>query len=296
MKPLTKVYAFFNGSDVTTYCDDAQSYSEWSDSSAEQLFFPGATVSDTGDGILKTDASGQCSGSFIIPNNDLLKFKTGTREFRLTDSSTNVKTDETTFAEALYHAQGLLEVKENVIMSPKVPSFVSTELTDSRVIQETSITRFTDPVEWVDPLAQTFIIDTVGGIFATVDIFVATEDAAIPLNVSIRSVENGTPTQQIVPGTSVNVYPASITTSTTGATATTVTFDYPIYLAQDQEYAIVLISQSDDYKVFVAETGGFALANPNNRVTKQPYNGVFFTSQNASTWTPEQTKDLKFKL
>jgi hypothetical protein len=48
--------------------------------------------------------------------------------------------------------------------------------------------------------------------------------------------------------------------------------------------------------VFIAETGGFDLINTANRVTKQPYNGVFFTSANASTWTPEQTKDLKFTL
>ena len=128
------------------------------------------------------------------------------------------------------------------------------------------------------------------------DLFVQAKDESIPLNVSIRSVENGIPTQQVVPGTDVVVYPGSITTSADGSSATTVTFDHPVYLAQDQEYAIVLISQSDDYKVFIAETGGFDLQNTANRVTKQPYNGVFFTSANASTWTPEQTKDLKFTL
>ena len=135
------------------------------------------------------------------------------------------------------------------------------------------------------------------GLFVTkLDLFVQSKDTNIPLNVSIRSVENGIPTQQIVPGTDVNVYPSSISTSVNGSSATTITFDYPVYLGQDQEYCIVLISQSDEYKVFIAETGGFDLQNSDNRVTKQPYNGVFFTSQNASTWTPEQTKDLKFTL
>ena len=42
--------------------------------------------------------------------------------------------------------------------------------------------------------------------------------------------------------------------------------------------------------------GGFDLTNTSERITKQPYGGVFFSSQNASTWTPEQSKDLKFKL
>ena len=299
LKPNTKVYAFFNGTNVTDFCSETGGYKEWSSQTSDGTAvtsFKDATAHANNTDLI-TDASGQVAGSFRIPHNSTLKFKTGTREFRLSDSTTNSKTDETTFAETLYHAQGLLEVKENVIMSTKVPRFVSTELTDSRVIQDIAITRFTDPVEWVDPLAQTFIIDTAGGIFASsCEIYIATEDASIPINLSIRSVENGTPTQQVVPGSSVNIYPSAITTSSNGSVATKFTFDHPIYLAQDQEYAIVLISQSDDFKVFIAETGGFDLQNPANRVTKQPYNGVFFTSANASTWTPEQTKDLKFKL
>jgi hypothetical protein len=294
MKPNTKIFAFFNGSDVTNFCAE-ESYQEFSDQT-NIVGYSGQTVHPSNTDLV-TDGAGRCEGSFIIPRNSALKFKTGTREFRLTDSTTNDKDTESTFAEALYHAQGLLEVKENVIQSTKVPKFVTTELNDDRVITETNITSFTTPVTWVDPLAQTFIVDQVGGLFVTkLDLFVQSKDTNIPLNVSIRSVENGIPTQQIVPGTDVNVYPSSITTSTNGSSATTVTFDYPVYLGQDQEYCIVLISQSDEYKVFIAETGGFDLQNSDNRVTKQPYNGVFFTSQNASTWTPEQTKDLKFTL
>ena len=297
MKPNTKVFAFFNGSDVTNFCSETGGFKEFSDETGVVSYANASQHPDSARGVLETDASGRIEGSFIIPRNNLLKFKTGTREFRLTDSSTNDKDAEVTFAETLYHAQGLLEVKENVIQSTKVPRFVTSELTDERVVQETVVTRFTSPVTWVDPLAQTFIVDEAGGLFVTkLDLFVQAKDANIPLNVSIRSVENGIPTQQIVPGTDVNVYPGSITTSTDGSQATTITFDHPVYLGQDQEYAIVLISQSDDYKVFIAETGGFDLLNTSNRVTKQPYNGVFFTSQNASTWTPEQTKDLKFTL
>ena len=296
MKPNTKIFAFFNGSDVTNFCAE-ESYQEFSDQT-NVVGYSGETVHPSNTDLV-TDGAGRCEGSFIIPRNSALKFKTGTREFRLTDSTTNDKDAESTFAEALYHAQGLLEVKENVIQSTKVPKFVTTELNDNRVITETNITSFTTPVTWVDPLAQTFIVDQVGGLFVTkLDLFVQSKDSNIPLNVSIRSVENGIPTQQIVPGTDVNVYPtaSAMPTSEDGSQATTVTFDYPVYLGQDQEYCIVLISQSDEYKVFIAETGGFDLQNSDNRVTKQPYNGVFFTSQNASTWTPEQTKDLKFTL
>lgn len=299
MKPNTKVQAFFNGADVTNFCSETGGYKEFADQTNVVGYAAATQHPDAQRGLLTTDGAGRLEGSFVIPRNSVLKFKTGTREFRLTDSTTNDKDNESTFAEALYHAQGLLEVKENVIMSTKVPKFVTTELSDDRVITETNITSFTTPVTWVDPLAQTFIIDQAGGLFVTkLDLFVQSKDPKIPLNVSIRSVENGIPTQQIVPGTDVNIYPdaGGMPTSTDGSSATTVTFDYPVYLGQDQEYCIVLISQSDEYKVFIAETGGFDLQDSDNRVTKQPYNGVFFTSQNASTWTPEQTKDLKFTL
>jgi len=294
LKPNTKVFAFFNGSDVTNFCAE-ETFTEWSTTTSVATF-DGVSAHPSNTALI-TDASGKVEGSFIIPSNSSLKFKTGTREFRLTDSTTNDKTNESTFAETLYHAQGLLEVKENVIISTKVPRFVTTEIGDERVVSETTITRFTSPITWIDPVAQTFIIDQAGGLFVTkLDLFVQAKDSNIPLNVSIRSVENGIPTQQVVPGSDVNIYPSSVNVSADGSSATTATFDHPIYLGQDQEYAIVLISQSDDYKVFIAETGGFDLQNTSNRVTKQPYNGVFFTSANASTWTPEQTKDLKFTL
>jgi len=295
MKPNTKVFAFFNGADVTNFCAE-ESFQQWSDTSGV-LGYSGVASHPSNTDLI-TNASGVIEGSFIIPSTAALRFKTGTREFRLTDSSTNNKNDELTYAETLYHAQGLLEVKENTIISTKVPRFVTSETNSNRVISETT-TRSTrsEKVEYVDPVAQTFLITQQGGIFTTkLDLFVAAEDASIPLNVSIRSVENGIPTQQVVPGTDVVVYPSAITTSADSSQATTVTFDHPVYLAQDQEYAIVLISQSDEFKVFIAETGGFDLQNTANRVTKQPYNGVFFTSANASTWTPEQTKDLKFTL
>jgi hypothetical protein len=195
---------------------------------------------------------------------------------------------------------------QNVIQSTKVPKFVTSEISENRVITDTVQRQRT---RWVDPVAQTFLVNQEGGLFVTkLDLFINTKDAEIPLNVSIRAVENGYPTQRVVPGTDVNIYPGAdrdavgdglgdnIQVSEDGSVATTVTFDYPVYLGQDQEYAIVLIANTDAYKVFIAETGGLDLVDTSNRVTKQPYDGVFFTSANASTWTAEQMKDLKFTL
>ena len=56
------------------------------------------------------------------------------------------------------------------------------------------------------------------------------------------------------------------------------------------------MAQTNNYNAFISTMGGFDLQNANERVSKQTYNGVLFTSQNASTWTPEQNSDLKFTL
>jgi hypothetical protein len=294
LKPATKVFAFFDGTAVADYVKE-ESFVEFSDSTSV-ITFEGLdeTSSEITSGDLISDASGIVEGSFIIPRNAALKFQTGVREFRISDSSVNDKDSETTYAEAQYHAQGLLESVESRIVSTKVPRLVTNELNQDRTIVDTDVSETT---EWIDPVAETILIDKEGGIFAqSVELFFKTKDTAIPVRVTIRSTENGTPTQRIVPGADKVLYPGSVNVSTNAATATKFSFDYPVYLAQDTEYAIVITSQCDNYEVYVAEMGGFDLTNTDERITKQPYGGVFFTSANASTWTPEQSKDLKFKL
>ena len=320
LKPFSQVFPFFNGSDISAYVKQ-ESFVEYSDTTDGEdtiRTFEGATTHPGTQSELTTDASGRVIGSFIIPRNDVLKFKAGTREFRLTDSSSNDKSAESTFAEAQFHSQGLLEVHQKTIVSTKVPRLVTTEVQENRTITETQ--NF-DPVTWVDPLAQTVLIDEKGGIFLTsVDIFFKSKDAAIPVNLSIRSVENGIPTQKVVPGSEVLKYPTETLAfelgngSPGGSTPTTAgdiatggiaiddtarygtrfKFEHPIYLPQDQEYAIVLMAQTNNYNVFISEAGETDLVDTSKKVTKQPYNGVLFTSQNASTWTPQQTQDLKF--
>ncbi len=301
MKPNTKVYAFFNDVNVTAFCRE-EAYQEWSDTSTV-LNYAGATSHPGGSsGVLNTDNQGKISGTFIIPRNTSTKFKTGVKEFRLSDSQTNDKAAENTSAETLFHAQGLIESTERTITNTKVPRLETSRLSDSRVISET-FNRTT--TTWSDPLAQSILIEKSGGIFVTsVDLFFKSkftiktgDDTDIPVSVSIVANENGIPTQVTIPGTEVDKYSASVNVDAVNATAATrFTFDHPVYLMQDQEYSIVIQSQCDEYEAWVAEMGGFDVANTETRINKQPHGGSFFTSQNASTWTPDQSKDLKFTL
>jgi hypothetical protein len=301
LKPNTKVYAFFDGASIADYIKE-ETFTDFTTSTGADTFEGSTSHPDTA-GALISNASGVVEGSFIIPRNNALKFATGTREFRLSDSSTNNKSAETTFAEAQYHAQGMLEVTEERVVSTKVPRLVQSELNEERTLVDTQVSETT---EYIDPVAETFLVDKEGGIFVkSVDLFFRSKSANIPVRVTIRTTKNGIPTQRIVPGADKILYPGSVnlpsdTSANSGLgnadTATNFAFDYPVYLSQDTEYAIVITSQSDDYEVYVADMGGQDLTNTSERITKQPYNGVFFTSANASTWTPEQSKDLKFKL
>lgn len=296
MKPNTKVYAFFDDVAVTDYVKQ-ENFQEWSNTSDQSNVYNGVTSHPaSSSGSLVTDANGQVTGSFIIPRNSSLKFKTGQKEFRLSDSTTNNRSDESTFSEATFYAQGLIESVQSTIISTKVPKLVTSEVSQNRVIRESFVRETT---RWEDPLAQTILIEKEGGIFVTsLDLFFKTKAVKSPagVEVSIRTTQNGTPTQTVVPGTEVTLLPNQVNVSANASAGTNFPFDYPVYLQQDTEYAIVIKSPCDEYEAWVAEMGGFDVTNVDYRITKQPHGGSFFTSQNASTWTPDQTKDLKFAL
>ena len=302
LKPSTRVYPFFNGVDVSAYCREESAMTEFSDRSSVTTY-ENATAHPSGSGNLTTDASGRVIGSFVIPRNDALKFKTGTREFKLTDSSTNNDANSTTKAIENFYAQGVLETFQRTIVNTKVPRIAYREVNQSKTVTKRTNETSHELIRYYDPIAESFVIKTEGGIFTTgVELFFNQIDLNIPICISIREVENGYPTQRIIPGADVVVYPTDIAATPANfanadaSSSTTINWDFPVYLKEGTEYAIVAISNSDKYKVYVAETSKFDLTDIDKRITKQPFDGVFFTSANASTWTPEQNKDLKFKL
>ena len=88
----------------------------------------------------------------------------------------------------------------------------------------------------------------------------------------------------------VTLNPGAVSTSA----ATTFTFPSPVFLQDGVEFAIVIMANSNKYNVRFAEIGDED--QNGNRISQQPYNGVLFKSQNASTWTADQNKDLTFVL
>ena len=112
----------------------------------------------------------------------------------------------------------------------------------------------------------------------------------------IVTTDNGYPSQSIIPGSEITLMPEDVNIDATKATAATnFRFDSPIYLSPGVEYAIVVLSNDDNYRMWLSDIGKEDV-NGAGMIVKNPYTGVMFKSQNASTWTADQNKDFKFKM
>ena len=287
LKPNSQMFAFFDGTNVANWVRE-EPYMSFANDSAEYGNTQNtATQHPDTPSVLYTDAEGKVEGSFFIPNNDTIKFRSGTREFKLLDISANNEADATAIAATQFVSQGVIETVQDTIASTRIVS-----RTVRRIVGGDGTGRNEQ-----DPLAQSFFVNSNSGVFITkVDLYFATKDDTIPVQVQIRSMDNGSPSTQIVPGSAKFISPSSVNTSSDATSATTVEFDEPIYLSPFTEYAIVILAESTAYNVFVAESGEFILGSTEKRVTQQPTLGSLFKSQNGSTWTPDQMKDLMFTL
>ena len=114
---------------------------------------------------------------------------------------------------------------------------------------------------WGDPLAQSFLVEASGGMMmSSIDLFFQQKDTNLPVSVDIRNMVNGYPGQTIIPFSTVTKNPADVNISTDGSTATTFTFDSPVYLEEGREYCFVVYSNSNEYECFISRMGETDLA------------------------------------
>jgi len=150
------------------------------------------------------------------------------------------------------------------------------------------------------PIAQSFYIDEPNGIYCTkIDLFFAAKDSTLPVQIHLRPMVQGFPSSsQIIPGSQVSLASSSVNVDTTGPdlTATSFTFDEPIFLKGKEDYALVVTADSKDYEIYIAEINEFTFGSTERRVNKNPVSGSLFYSQNSATFTPAQNQDLAFVL
>ena len=248
---------------------------------------------------LISGATGKLAGKFSIPDPNVSgnpAFPVGERILRLTSDTTNgiLSGDTQTSGEATYFAKGLLDNIQETVIATRNAEEVRVTVNDARSVTST---RTSDrQIGWWDPVAQSFLIDEKGGAFITsVDCYFQSKSETVPVQCQIRTMKNGYPSTTILPFSKSTVEPENVNISDDASVATTFTFPSPVYLMQDIEYCFVILANTQDYHIWLSHMGDQEIGGT-RMISDQPYAGVLFKSQNASTWTASQMEDLKFNI
>ena len=274
-----------------------------------------ATVSNI---RLITDKAGVLIGSLFLPDPTVPSaptFNTGTKTFTLSSSSTNQTISGFTDSEgsANFTASGTLQTVEASTLRTRNADVQRIPQSDSRQISSTDTRevvnvafnqRTTRQTRWVDPLAQSFEVPDVNGVYLTkCDVYFSAKDTnELPVTLQVRTLQTGLPTQEILPFGECILDPDEVVLSDDGSKATTFTFPSPVYCEGGGEFALVLLSASNEYFVYISRMGEEDITTVNAAdsekiiVSQQPLLGSLFKSQNGATWDPSQLEDLKFNL
>jgi len=167
----------------------------------------------------------------------------------------------------------------------------------------TTIERRHVTVNFYDPLAQSFAV-TQDGILTSLNLWFNSKPSSDDIaNTSHRSDvvvqlremgDQGYPSRTIVSETTLT--PDQINTSTDASVVTNVPLADPVSVKAGESYALVVISDSDKYNMYVSTTGQSRIGGTEAAVGQAYVEGTLFTSAGSQTWTADQNSDLKFEV
>lgn len=290
LRPNTRYFPYFGKKAIDDFTREETTFQTFAVRQDDNSnVFSKATAHPDGSTNLISDDKGVIIGSFVIPSSNAFRFRTGTREFKLVDVSGagNDESQALSTARVPFTSTGILETYQDTVRVTRIR-------TVTRIIR-------------TDPLAQSFFIDSVenkNGIFVTkIRVYFASKSSGVPVQMQIRPVVNGVPSNQPLPDAVKFLDPSEVTIPSDltdldniRSNGTDFEFDEPIFLEPNKEYAFVLLADSTDYTVHVAKTYDFLIGTTEKRVNKQPTLGSLFMSQNSSTWSPDQDRDMMFQI
>ena len=262
---------------------------------------------------LISDLSSTLTGCLFIPNPNVLenpRFEIGNKVLSFIDNDINDSNLANTTAEEGFSSTGILETVQDDIISIRNARIQNKKEFNNKLVSKTTGTQIVSGagilanksnkdviVSWYDPIAQSFLVEDSTGIFLTrCDIFFKSkDDMDIPVTLQLRTIENGIPTQKILPFSEITLDSSEVSISSNSSVATSFIFKSPVYLEGGKEYAICVSSNSTKYSIYVSRIGENDLLSQ-SFISNQPYLGYLFKSQNTSTWEASQWEDLKFVL
>ena len=149
------------------------------------------------------------------------------------------------------------------------------------------------------PLGQTFYIDEpVGGvssiILTKIELFFKAKNSTHGIEIHIRSVENGYPSEKIIPFSSVYVPSSNVNVSEDASLSTEFIFSDPVSLSARKSYflAISPAGGAPDYYIWTAEPGSTDITD-GVIITQNNPTGQLFLSSDSRTFAPLLNEDLK---
>lgn len=325
MKPNTRVYAFFDGQDVSANCRDTGfQLSAANAATASQLVSFGSP--------LITDSNGELRGVFRIPGG---RFFTGEKQFVLTDDPEMSGDPDlvSTSATAVYFAGGIDVTKQSVTTNVITPTFRTEQITETNTAVETEtsveVSREELPVPVVttpppvapenecagslnslvcrcarsprssicqDPVAQAFIIES-DSFISSLDVFFRQVDLSSDrIFVEIRNMVNGYPgttrlAQKFYTPDQIQPF-----VSEDSSVPFRVEFDAPVFVESNTQHCFVVGGASPNTRLWVARLGE-EVTNMPGKIVEMPATGeVSFRSLNGTTWNAEQFEQIKYVL
>lgn len=294
LRPNTRFYFFFDGTDVNSKVYNAVDYVPTANTSSDKnrmLVKTSSTIAP-----IFSDSNGVVRAVFSLPKDT---YYVGDRKIEILDVNDLADKDAaTSYASTTYSAFNFAVTKTQMSATTVMPKF------DSVIIDQHTENRRSGS----DPIAQTFIIESdrsndTDVLVTKIDLFFARKSrAGNGVGIQICEVENGIPTGIGLPYSKVHLNASSINAptnsiATNALTATTFTFEAPVAIKTNREYAVMIAPDANDpdYLVWICRTGETDI-DTSRQVVQDVNAGMLFTSTNGKTWTPYQNENLKFNL
>jgi hypothetical protein len=119
LRPNTRVFLLMDGINISDYAR-TESFTRYGTNPVDEgntLF--GLTSHQDGTNTLTTDGNGEIEGSFLVPNNNTLRFRVGDRQLKFLDISVDNEAAAGCIARGTYSAKGFLDTKQATFTSTR---------------------------------------------------------------------------------------------------------------------------------------------------------------------------------
>jgi hypothetical protein len=300
LKPFARYKVFFDGIDMSEYTRPVTE-SEFSDVGAV------TTWTNSIGSEITADANGEVTFRLRLPDIDNLRFTTGSKKVLVSDSLT-VSDLATSTASRQFFAQGLIQTKQDTILSTRQVETRQQTVSDiTRGSTFSSLPPLPEPEDspndddWNQDGCLAYALqikapDDEEGIFLTsVDVFCSEKHPTLGVWFEVRELDSGG-------GITLNTVPFSrkwyksseVPISTDGITnSLKVTFESPLFLYSNKAYAFIIHPEAanPNYYFWVSRIGETDI-NTGQPVSGRAYTGTTYTTNNNVVWNIVDQVDL----